>query len=265
MRVNVTIRDWSKYNPRTDRVNFSWLRFENNYFSNPRIFSLRSEVQRLHIFCLCEASKKNIGVFELNTAYAASILKIPEETILSGMEEMRELELLDYEEIIPPAKCRQNAGGMPAAANITPSYETIRDDTERNETKFLEEEKIEVDPQTPMSRDLDPDPIPEIDVVVPNAKEMLKGITPKVQRIWANSYGLDVVNRELPLAYAKYQTDEVRQRDGGYSLYLANWFGNAKRDGPRREKPAEKDFMQIVKEREAEDDRRSLSNSGCEA
>ena len=81
MIISLSIKNWNKFNPRSDRANYTWFRFQNDLLHDPKLFPL-SECEKLtYIFLLCEASKKNSETIELSIAYASAILRFKEKEI----------------------------------------------------------------------------------------------------------------------------------------------------------------------------------------
>lgn len=64
--------------------------------------------------------------------------------------------------------------------------------------------------------------------------EMLISVSHRAQRIWIQVYGLDLVKKELPLAFAAWATNERRQQFGGAGLFLRSWFQNVAEELERR-------------------------------
>lgn len=70
--ITVTIPNWGKYNPRSDRTITVWLRFENKFFDDQALWSLSDSAKLLFIFFLCEASKIQKDTVSLNLDYIAT-------------------------------------------------------------------------------------------------------------------------------------------------------------------------------------------------
>lgn len=72
----ITVENWAVYNPRTDRANHSWFRFQNNFYSDPKISILEPNERHVFIFLFCEASKCNGETFEIARTKTANDLKL---------------------------------------------------------------------------------------------------------------------------------------------------------------------------------------------
>lgn len=71
-KIEITVLNWERYNPRKDGKHYSWFRLNNNVFSDEKLFDLTLTDKALWVFILCLASVKNCPTFVLDCAYAAS-------------------------------------------------------------------------------------------------------------------------------------------------------------------------------------------------
>jgi len=104
--IKVTIRSWERYNPRSDRANHSWLRLQNTFFSDPEVFILEPDEQRLLILMLCEAGKKGGATFQMAVHYAAAILRISDEAVEQAVHGLEHLIDVEWDE--RPRKSKQS-------------------------------------------------------------------------------------------------------------------------------------------------------------
>lgn len=88
--IEIEIVGWEKYNARSDRANYSWLRFQNDFFQNQKLFGITDAQTVLYLMLLCEASKKNGPVVEINLDYIATIRKTPVQKIDKDIQELVE-------------------------------------------------------------------------------------------------------------------------------------------------------------------------------
>lgn len=68
----ITIPNWNKFNPRTDRTITVWFRFQNTFFEDQNLWGLSDSAKLLFIFVLCEASKIQKETVGLNLDYIAA-------------------------------------------------------------------------------------------------------------------------------------------------------------------------------------------------
>lgn len=73
--------------------------------------------------------------------------------------------------------------------------------------------------------------IPELAGVL--GADLLDEIKQRVQYVWIKAFGLDLIKRELPLAWAKWETDEQRAKFGALPLFLYSWFTNKYKEAPK--------------------------------
>lgn len=119
--IKVVVANWSKFNPRTDRKNYSWLRLENTFFTDQAISILDNIDRLVYLFFLCELSKKNCGEADLFVSYVAKQLDLTPAKVVASFEKLQKVNLLGG--IATPESTGRH--------QMT-SYETRRDET--NET-----------------------------------------------------------------------------------------------------------------------------------
>lgn len=115
--VRISVPNWQKFNPRSDRANYSWFRFENSFFTDQRVFTLTDAERVLYLFCLCELSKKNAASVEIRIDYIAALLKKKQSEIIRGLNTLSSGELISME--IEPSLRRQDDGNAPTLLPAT--------------------------------------------------------------------------------------------------------------------------------------------------
>ncbi len=93
--VSIKINNWEKFNPRSDRGNFAWFRFQNSFFSDQVVFGLSSECKLLFIFLCCEASRHNSEAIKINPEYVSHLLKTRSSEIISNLNKLRSSGLVE--------------------------------------------------------------------------------------------------------------------------------------------------------------------------
>lgn len=88
MLIEISIPKWADYNPRSDRANYSWFRFQNEFFTDQKLFGLTDTQLMLFVFCLCEASKKSNQDVILNLDFVSAVRKIPADKVLKDLREL---------------------------------------------------------------------------------------------------------------------------------------------------------------------------------
>jgi len=134
--IRISINNWEKYNPRSDRKNYSWFRFENDFFHDQRVFVLDDRQQNLLIYLMCEVSKKNGEAIELLTSYVCAMRKCTEEELIQDIQAVAEIGFLTIElgDLLPSDGSQDDDTtpriGRPTRRTIRDvRYETIRDET----------------------------------------------------------------------------------------------------------------------------------------
>lgn len=117
--IEIEIINWEKYNPRNDRTIHLWFRFENSFFSNPKLWDLNDAQRLLFIFILCEGSKIQKSTVQINLDYIAALRK---KTVSSIVEDLKVL---------------AHFGGLsPRFGGLSPPFgtPTVQDSTIQNNT-----------------------------------------------------------------------------------------------------------------------------------
>ncbi len=127
--VRVTVRNWERFNPRSDRANYSWFRFQNGFFTDQSVFGLSDAQQLLFAFLCCEASKKNEQTIDLRMDYICALRKKSEQEVRNDLKSLAVGGLIAGEE---PAESRHEAGSEPALLPAT--YVRTNERNERDGT-----------------------------------------------------------------------------------------------------------------------------------
>jgi hypothetical protein len=147
-RYQIKITKWDKFNPRSDRSNFSWFRMQNDFFINQSVFALTNFEKLLFVFVACEASKKNNSDVELLTEYISSVIRATHDEVVSGIESLELQGLIEITSaVVKPSSRRRKAVITPSNGVSEPSKRrpTRRDETRRDETGRDETGRDETD------------------------------------------------------------------------------------------------------------------------
>lgn len=90
MILEIEIRNWMKYNPRSDVKSCSWFRMSNDFFSDPDFYGCSIEARVLWVYLLSIASKKMSSIVKINTDMVLDTLKIVPELLEKALEELEE-------------------------------------------------------------------------------------------------------------------------------------------------------------------------------
>jgi hypothetical protein len=86
--IHIEIKDWDKYNLRTDRKNHTWFRFNNTFFSDQSIVELGHKSQLFYIFLLCETSRISCNSVVLRKSYVCRMFKIRKSCLDKCLKEL---------------------------------------------------------------------------------------------------------------------------------------------------------------------------------
>lgn len=139
--ITVTINNWAKYNPRNDRKNYSWFRFQTNFFADPVIFSLSTNERVLMLFIFCEASKTGQGRAIINVEQAAMFCRMDAGQVEQALEKFNKFELVSFNNQTP-ADGNQNESvetgfGSPTNERTNERNERTDDTNERTGGKVI--------------------------------------------------------------------------------------------------------------------------------
>ncbi len=131
--VHVIIPNWAKHNPRPDRANYTWFRFQNDFFQDPKVFGLSDGDIILFQMIICEASKRNRPEVTVNLDLMAALRKTTLKKLTKSLENLRQRELISTADIVHqlPADSRHSAGKLPA--NSPATNERTNETNERRE------------------------------------------------------------------------------------------------------------------------------------
>ena len=85
MIIKISIPNFDKYNERKDRVNFRWFKLYNDFFTDPKIFSLSPLNRNIYLYLLAQRSKTSEEQFDINTILGASIIGIKRKSFENGL------------------------------------------------------------------------------------------------------------------------------------------------------------------------------------
>lgn len=109
----VEILDWEKFNPRADRANYSWFRFENKFFT--KTFSWSGHDQRMFIYLCCVASQESRTKLSIDIELASALLKLSTKEISKSIQSLH-----DYG-VLKTGASRHNDGVTPSDGVIEPA------------------------------------------------------------------------------------------------------------------------------------------------
>lgn len=111
--ITLSIPNWEKYNPRADRNNYSWFRFQNNFFTDSQIFGLSLLEKMLLVFIYSEASKKGSATCEINIGLAAALLGASVKDCELALKKLNEINVVSFDNQTPPNGGEEPAFGSP--------------------------------------------------------------------------------------------------------------------------------------------------------
>lgn len=144
--ITIEVKNWAKFNPRSDRANYSWFRLDNNFFHDQSVFGLSSQDKLSYIFVLCELSKKNKESVGVDVEYAAAMLRLHEDEFMQSVIRLEESGLIKTSLTLKKPSSRRRKAVI--APSLLPA--TRRDETDvTNETDETYTSPTPVGPSLP--------------------------------------------------------------------------------------------------------------------
>jgi hypothetical protein len=145
--LTITLPNWNKFNPRSDRANYTWFRLQNDFFHDQRVFGLTDQQKLLYLFVLCEASKRNQGTATFSAKYASAVLGHAAEEITKDCTYLAEHGLFEVEVVADSRQPAVTAPSVYHATNVT-NERNERDETNETVTKAPTTRSARAAPET---------------------------------------------------------------------------------------------------------------------
>lgn len=94
LTVTLSVKNWTKFNPRTDVKTASWFRSEANMLEDPIIFELSHIQLRVWLLILCTRTKSRSDVFSINIKLACFLCKCSEHEFRTCIQKIEDVDLI---------------------------------------------------------------------------------------------------------------------------------------------------------------------------
>lgn len=95
MIIKVQVKNWDKFNPRSDVKSSVWYRQQNDFFNDPTFYKTSPETRLIYIYILCCASKKMAaGIAKINLEMVADQTLIDIQKVQKAIKNLEKLELI---------------------------------------------------------------------------------------------------------------------------------------------------------------------------
>ena len=235
--ITLQIPNWSKFNPRADRANYSWLRLQNDFFHDQRVFSLSASQKVLYLFTLCECSKKNVDTVSFTVQYITAVLQMSENDVLENIQAIEKTGLFCRQkdaERRGKTRARGKSLGVIPATNVT---------NERNETNVTYE-RTDIAPSSPSDK---LEAIAEFEPI----RSILESrkVSVKIQRSWLEAYpDPDWLLSEIRKALS-WEIANPKRTKKNFGAFMTNWFSRGW--DRRRHEPLKKSLLDELREGDA--------------
>jgi len=205
-KITVDIINWEKFNPRNDRANHSWFRFQNGFFENQDLFGVSNLGIACFLFILCTASKKGSSKVEISLPYFSALRKATEDEIIECLRD------LTKRGVIVTVESRREAVIEPSLGLATLQDNTLQDNTEQQlSTTAL----TVVEKTTPVT------------TPKKTSEQLISEIPRKTFERWSDLYDdPEFLQREVKKAVLYYENipRKCPKNVKGWTQALNNWF-----------------------------------------
>lgn len=99
MIIRVQVKNWDKYNPRSDVKSSVWYRQQNDFFNDPNFYKATPETRLVFIYILCQASKKMAaGEAKINLEMVADQTLIVLEKVQESIKIIEKMGLISLDD-----------------------------------------------------------------------------------------------------------------------------------------------------------------------
>jgi len=88
MIINIQIKNWAKYNPRSDVKSCSWFRMDNDFFADAEFYKTSIEVRIVWIFVMCQASKKMATDLKINLNMVSDQTGLTQDVVKNSIDSL---------------------------------------------------------------------------------------------------------------------------------------------------------------------------------
>jgi len=88
MIINIQIKNWAKYNPRSDVKSCSWFRMDNDFFADADFYKTSIEVRIVWIFVMCQASKKMATDLKINLNMVSDQTGLTQDVVKNSIDSL---------------------------------------------------------------------------------------------------------------------------------------------------------------------------------
>lgn len=133
--IEIEIKNWSKYNPRSDAKSCTWFRMSNSFFLDPDFYGASLEARMVWVFILASSSQKMSAKIKINTQMIADNLSVRVESIDFAIDELFKIGCIMAKDAdVIPMTCGPSVKKM--SDDVTFRNERTNEHNERtNETK----------------------------------------------------------------------------------------------------------------------------------
>lgn len=122
--LRISITNWSKYQERPDRKNYTWFKFESDFFRDSKMYGLSKDQKLLFVFLLCQRNRANKDEFDIIIDETRLFMNSEIKELINNLKVLNDNALISIRDLAVIAR---------AKSGVTPSLDKIRLDKIRED------------------------------------------------------------------------------------------------------------------------------------
>jgi uncharacterized phage protein (TIGR02220 family) len=91
MIFEVEVKNWEKFNARSDVKACTWFRMSNDFFADADFYGVSATTRMVWVYFLCASSKKGKSVVKVNSQMILDAMKISDKDLVFALEELQNI------------------------------------------------------------------------------------------------------------------------------------------------------------------------------
>ena len=228
MKRKIRILNWHRYQPRHDRKNFYWFRFDHGFFNDKKISRLTTYQQMFFIYLLCDASLSNGEDIDLFIDHAARAVQTNEKAIEVALQKLIDMEMVA--DVTSDASVELNQR-VSVNGVQDPLTEPSRDLNVVLQDTVQEDSKVETKPSKKAANEL----LPEFQKL----HDVFRGkVSLNLQRSWLRIYPIEFIVAEMLKADAWIYANPHKSPRANFGAFFTRWLVRSWEDHRKTLPPA---------------------------
>lgn len=221
--VELEIKNWEKFHPRTDVKTARWFKMSNEFFNDPEFYGLSLESRMVWLFLLCSASKKMSGHIKVNTQMIADNLKVRVESIDFSIQELTKSASLAIKPLTLVSNDLEHERKDEVTLNLR-ALEKRREEERREDKKNTSSELGQAD-----SDKVAKGPVQEFNNSL--HEKLLSTVLQDTQRLWLQTYqDLPWIQSEFTKMVNWLKVNPKKAPKSRLDRFISNWLSRGWED-----------------------------------